>query len=129
MARGKVKISFIVDAAARKATYKNRKNNLLKKIDELSILCGIEACAIVYGPLESEPEIWPTPSGVQHVLSKFRTIPEFKKCKKMVNQEVFLKQRIMKAEEQLKRLRKNNKDKEITNLMFQCLKEEFEGHQ
>jgi hypothetical protein len=123
MTRGKVKISFIVNDAARKTTYKNRKNNLFKKVDELSTLCGIEACAIVFGPYESEPEIWPTPSGVQCVLSKFRTTPEFEKCKKMVNQEAFLKQRVKKAEEQLKRLRKNNKDIEMTNLLFECLKE------
>jgi hypothetical protein len=41
----------------------------------------------------------------------------------MVNQEAFLKQRVKKAEEQLKRLRKNNKDIEMTNLLFECLKE------
>jgi hypothetical protein len=123
MTRGKVKLSFIVDDDVRKATYKKRKNNLLKKVDELSTLCGIEACAIVYSPYELEPEIWPTPQGVQHVLSKFKAVPEFEKDKKMVNQQAFMKQRIMKAEEQLKRLRKNNKDIEMTNLLFQCLKE------
>ncbi|XP_045832708.1 agamous-like MADS-box protein AGL80 [Trifolium pratense] len=123
MARGKVKLSFIVSDEARKATYKKRKNSLLKKVDELSTLCGIEACAIVYGPYEPEPEIWPTTCGVQRVLSKFRTMPEFEKTKKMFNQEAFMKQRLTKAEEQLKRLRKNNKDIEMKNLMSQCIKE------
>ncbi|GAU38353.1 hypothetical protein TSUD_209320 [Trifolium subterraneum] len=123
MTRGKVKLSFIVNDDARKATYKKRKNNLLKKVDELSILCGIEACAIVYGPYEPEPEIWPTPQGVQRVLSKFRAKPEFEKTKKMVNQEAFMRQRVMKAEEQLRRLRKNNRDIEMENLMSQCIKE------
>jgi hypothetical protein len=123
MTRGKVKLSFIVDDEARKATYKKRKNNLLKKVDELSTLCGIEACAIVYSPYELEPEIWPTPQGVQSVLSKFKAMPEFEKNKKMVNQQAFMKQRIMKAEEQLKRLRKNNREIEMKNLMSQCIKE------
>jgi hypothetical protein len=123
MTRGKVKLSFIVDDEARKATYKKRKNNLLKKVDELSILCGIEACAIVYSPYEPEPEIWPTPQGVQRVLSKFKAVPEFEKDKKMVNQQAFMKQRITKAEEQLKRLRRNNREIEMKNLMSQCIKE------
>ncbi|GAU35997.1 hypothetical protein TSUD_211340 [Trifolium subterraneum] len=123
MTRGKVKLSFIVNEEARKATYKKRKDNLLKKVGELSTLCGIDACAIVYGPYEPEPEICPTPDGVQRMLSKFMTLPEFEKCKKMVNQEAFMKHRVMKAEEQLKRLRKNNIDIEMENLISQCIKE------
>jgi hypothetical protein len=41
----------------------------------------------------------------------------------MVNQQAFMKQRIMKAEEQLKRLRRNNREIEMKNLMSQCIKE------
>jgi len=55
------------------------------------------------------------------VLSKFRTMPEMEQSKKMMNQETFMNQRVMKAKEQLKKQRKDNKDKEMTLLMFQCL--------
>ena len=41
--------------------------------------------------------------------------------KKMVNQESFLRQRIGKAKEQLKKQRKENYEKEVTQVMFQCL--------
>jgi hypothetical protein len=121
--RSKVKLAFIVNDVARKASYKKRTKGLLKKVAELSTLCGIEAFAIVYGPYEPQPEIWPLPEGVQSVLSKFMTMHEFQKCKKMMNQETFLTQRVLKAEEKLKKQRKENREQEMTILMSQCLNE------
>jgi len=121
MTRKKVKLAFIVNDTARKTTYKKRKNSLLKKVDELSTLCGIEACAIVQGPHEPQPHIWPSPWGVHMVLSKFRTMSEFEKNKKMMNQETFMTQRVLKAKEKLKKLRKENMEQEMTMIMFQCL--------
>ncbi|KAE8732990.1 basic 7S globulin-like [Hibiscus syriacus] len=58
--------------------------------------------------------------GVQQVLSKFRQIPEMKQSKK-VNQESFLIQRITKANEQLKKQCRINREKEMTYVMFQNL--------
>ncbi|XP_058783787.1 agamous-like MADS-box protein AGL80 [Vicia villosa] len=121
MTRRKVKLAFIVNDAARKITYKKRKKSLLKMVDELSTLCGIEACAIIYSPYDSQPEIWPSPCGVQNVLSKFRTMSEFGQRNKMVNQETFLKQRVLKGKEQLNKQRRDNKEKEMSMHMFECL--------
>jgi len=50
MTRKKVQPAFISFDSARKLTYKKMKKGMLKKIDEPSTLCGIEACAIVYSP-------------------------------------------------------------------------------
>ncbi|XP_058762978.1 agamous-like MADS-box protein AGL80 [Vicia villosa] len=121
MARKKVKLAFIMNDAARKTTYKKRKNSVLKKVDELSTLCGIEACAIIYSPYNSQPEIWPSSCGVQNVLSKFKTVSEFGQRHKMVNQETFLKQRVLKAKEQLNKQWRDNKEKEMAMHMFECL--------
>ncbi|KAJ1398151.1 hypothetical protein SESBI_31266 [Sesbania bispinosa] len=121
MTRKKVKLAFITNDSARKATYKKRKKGLMKKVGELSTLCGIDACAIVYSPYDPQPEVWPSPMGVQRVLSKFRRMPELEQSKKMVNQDSFLRQRIQKAKEQVKKQRKDNREKEMTQLMFQCL--------
>ncbi|BFG30338.1 hypothetical protein CerSpe_166120 [Prunus speciosa] len=41
--------------------------------------------------------------------------------KKMVNQESFLRQSIVKVNVQLKKLRKENQEKEMTRVMFQAL--------
>ncbi|XP_004505405.1 agamous-like MADS-box protein AGL80 [Cicer arietinum] len=121
MTRKKVKLAFITNDSARKATFKKRKKGLIKKVSELSTLCGIDACAIIYSPYDLQPEIWPSPLGVQKVLTKFQRMPELEQSKKMVNQESFLKQRIQKAKDQLSKQRKDNREKEMTHLMFQNL--------
>ncbi|XP_022754163.1 agamous-like MADS-box protein AGL80 [Durio zibethinus] len=121
MTRQKVKLAYITNDFARKATNKKRKKGLMKKVSELSTLCGIEACAIIYSPNESQPEVWPSPVGVQRVLSEFKKLPEMKQNKNMVDQESFLRQRIAKANEQLQKQCKNNREKEMKQLMLQNL--------
>ncbi|XP_016676278.1 agamous-like MADS-box protein AGL80 [Gossypium hirsutum] len=71
-------------------------------MSEMSTLCGVDTCAIMYSPYKSPPEVWPSPMGVQQVLSKLETIPEMEKSKNMLNQKTFLSQKITKAAEQLK---------------------------
>ncbi|KAH0982139.1 hypothetical protein GBA52_009316 [Prunus armeniaca] len=46
---------------------------------------------------------------------------EIKHSRKMVNQESLLRQRIEKANEQLKKQRKENREKEMTRVLFQSL--------
>ncbi|PQM37957.1 agamous-like MADS-box protein AGL80 isoform X1 [Prunus yedoensis var. nudiflora] len=115
----KVSLTYITNDSARKATFKKRKKGLMKKANELSTLCDIQACVIIYSQYESHPEVWPSPLGVQHIVSQFRSLPEMDQSKKMVNQETFLRQRIVKAKEQLKKLRKENREKEMSRVMFQ----------
>ncbi|GFP80396.1 agamous-like mads-box protein agl80 [Phtheirospermum japonicum] len=121
MTRKKVKLAFITNDSARKATFKKRKKGLMKKVSELSTLCGIDACAIVYSPYEAQPEVWPDGRGAQRVLAQFKRMPEMEQSKKMVNQESFIRNRITKAADQLKKLHKDNREKEMTHLMYQCL--------
>nr|GFC25777.1 agamous-like MADS-box protein AGL80 [Tanacetum cinerariifolium] len=121
MTRKKVKLAFITNDSARKATFKKRKKGLMKKVNELSTLCGIDACAIIYSPYEAQPEVWPNNIGVQRVIAQFKRMPEMEQSKKMVNQESFIRQRITKANEQLKKQIKENQEKEMTEVMYQCL--------
>ncbi|XP_047331919.1 agamous-like MADS-box protein AGL80 [Impatiens glandulifera] len=121
MTRKKVKLAYITNDSARKATFKKRKKGLMKKVSELSTLCGIDACAIIYSPYEAQPDVWPNGPGVQRVLSQFKRMPEMEQSKKMVNQEGFIRQRIVKASEQLKKQHRDNREKEMTEVMYQCL--------
>ncbi|XP_033512375.1 agamous-like MADS-box protein AGL80 [Nicotiana tomentosiformis] len=125
MTRKKVKLAFITNDSARKATFKKRKKGLMKKVSELSTLCGIDACAIFYSPYENQPEVWPNTMGAQRVLAEFKRMPEMEQSKKMVNQESFIRQRIAKASEQLKKQSKENREKEMTEVMYQCLAEKW----
>ncbi|XP_061356948.1 agamous-like MADS-box protein AGL80 [Gastrolobium bilobum] len=121
MTRKKVELTYITNDSKRKAAFKKRKDGLMKKINEISTLCGIEACAIIYDPNDPKPEVWPSPCGVQSVVSRFRRMPEVEQSKKMLNHESFLRQRIQKAQEQLKKQINENRKKEMTHLMFQYL--------
>ncbi|MFQ6667990.1 hypothetical protein Gotur_033827, partial [Gossypium turneri] len=66
--RKKVKFAYITNDLARKATYKKRKKDLMKKMIELSILFGIDACANMNSPYASLPEVWPSSIRVQHAI-------------------------------------------------------------
>ncbi|KAL6143869.1 hypothetical protein ACLB2K_054564 [Fragaria x ananassa] len=95
--------------------------SLMKKVSELCTLCDIDACAIIYSPYDSQPEVWPSLLGAHRVLVQFKTMPEMEQSKKMVNQESFLRQRINKSQEQLKKQKKDNREKEMARVMFQSL--------
>ncbi|KAM0933721.1 putative transcription factor MADS-type1 family [Dioscorea sansibarensis] len=122
MARRKVKLSWIANDSARKATLKKRRKGLMKKTKELSVLCDVKACAIVYSPDEYRPEVWPPePESAMSVLSRFKSLPEMEKSKKMLNQEGFLRQRISKLHEQSQKLEKDNRESRTRLLMLQGL--------
>ncbi|KAF8028747.1 hypothetical protein BT93_E1411 [Corymbia citriodora subsp. variegata] len=121
MTRKKVTLAYIANDAARKATFKKRKKGLMKKVSELSTLCGIEACAIVYSPYQAEPEVWPSPLGARRAIARFKNMSEMDQSKRMVNQQGFIRQRIVKAEEQLKKQLRENREREIGQVMYRAL--------
>nr|AFX72872.1 MADS-box protein AGL83 [Aquilegia coerulea] len=122
MARKKVKLAWIANDSAQRSTYKKRKQGLMKKINELSTLCGVEACAVVYGPYDPQvPDVWPSPSDAHRVLTQFKSLPEMERNKKMMNQEAFLKERMAKMREQIKKQQRENREFEITQLMNRTL--------
>ncbi|XP_061367250.1 agamous-like MADS-box protein AGL80 [Gastrolobium bilobum] len=120
MTRKKVKLAFISDASARKATYKKRKKGIMKKVSELTILCGIQACAIITSPFDSKTEVWPDPEGAKQVIERYRNAAVVDGSKN-VNQESFMMQRIAKAHDQLKKQRQENLEKEMTLAMFKYM--------
>ncbi|XP_021912472.1 agamous-like MADS-box protein AGL80 [Carica papaya] len=102
MIGNKVELAYITNDSIRKAI-KKKKKELMKKVSELSTLCDVNACAIIYSPYDSKLEVWPSPLGAQHVLADSKRMPKIEQSKKMVNQECVLHQRITKATDQLKK--------------------------
>ncbi|KAG5151934.1 hypothetical protein JHK84_028406 [Glycine max] len=123
MTRKKVKLAYITDVTARKSTYKKRKKGIIKKVSELTILCGIPACAIISSPFDSKPEVWPDPERAKQVIQKYLDASVLDESKN-VNQESFIMQRIAKAQEQLKKHRQENHEKEMALSMFQYMQGE-----
>ncbi|KAK3185001.1 hypothetical protein Dsin_032287 [Dipteronia sinensis] len=121
MTRKKVKLCYIADDSTRKVTFKKRKKGLLKKVSELSILCGIDACAIVYSPYNNQPDVWPSHHEVQRIVSQFQRMPEMEQSRWMMDQDRFLRQRTVKSNDQLIKQRMDNREKEMIQFMFETL--------
>ncbi|XP_047335779.1 agamous-like MADS-box protein AGL80 [Impatiens glandulifera] len=119
--RKKVKLSYILNRTVRKTTFKKRKVCIVKKLDELTTLCGVEGCVIIYSEFDSQPVVWPSINEVRRLITKFLNFPKIDQGKRKVNQETFTRQRIEKVEEKLKRLQRENRLKEITYIMFQSM--------
>ncbi|XP_020594644.1 agamous-like MADS-box protein AGL80, partial [Phalaenopsis equestris] len=121
MARKKVKLAWISNDATRRATLKKRRKGLIKKVNELSILCDVRACSIIYAPNEPQPEAWPSPQEATRMLSRFRAMPEMERCKKMMNQDSFLRQRVSKLHDQLCRQDRVIRELESAALLRECV--------
>ncbi|CAL9171708.1 unnamed protein product, partial [Musa hybrid cultivar] len=121
MARKKVNLAWIANDSTRRATFKKRRKGLMKKVSELSTLCDVKACMIVYGPQEPHPEVWPSLPEATRVLARFKSMPEMEQCKKMMNQEGFLRQRVAKLQEQLRKQARENRELEVALLVHEGL--------
>ncbi|KAF5735029.1 hypothetical protein HS088_TW15G00528 [Tripterygium wilfordii] len=121
MVRKKVNLAHITDDATRKSTFRKRKNGLIKKISELSTLCGIQACLIIYSCWDSKPFVWPSIDGVNQALGRFKSMSEEEQAKRRMDQEGFIQQRIEKTERKLMKQCLANRELEMTNVMFKCL--------
>lgn len=121
MTRKKLILSYIANDSMRKATFNKRKKGLVKKIHELSVLCGIEACAVIYSPFNSNPEVWPSNPEVKNVVAKFEMLTKLEQEKKMVSHESFIRQNISKTMENNKKKMKDNAERTMKEAMFQLL--------
>ncbi|XP_056697234.1 agamous-like MADS-box protein AGL80 [Spinacia oleracea] len=117
MTRKKVKLAYIENKSSRRATYKKRVKIVVKKTRELSVLCGIDTCTIVYGPDEQAPVVWP-PCEVEakRIISNFRIKSEVDMSERSLNQQTFLKESVNKAQEKLFKLQQRKREIQIENL-------------
>jgi hypothetical protein len=121
MARKKVTLQRIANDSTRRATFKKRRKGLMKKASELATLCDVDACVVVYGEGETQPEVWPDVSKVAQVLARFKAMPELDQCKKTMDMEGLLTQRIGKQKEQLHKAWRENRERETTLLLHDAI--------
>ncbi|KQK04003.1 agamous-like MADS-box protein AGL80 [Brachypodium distachyon] len=121
MARKKVTLQWIPNDATRRATFKKRRKGLMKKASELATLCDVKACVVVYGEGEAQPEVWPSVAEAVPILNRFKDMPELDQCKKMMNQEDFLRQRIDKLREQIHKAGRENRERDTTSLVHKAM--------
>lgn len=77
MGRSKIKVELIQDHKKRMTTLVKRKAGLVKKISELSILCNIKACMIIYeGNNQHHDQICPNdPNEVKELINLYKNQP------------------------------------------------------
>ncbi|KAI3915606.1 hypothetical protein MKX01_015431 [Papaver californicum] len=128
MARKKVQLAYIAEASARRVSFHKRRRGLLKKVSEFSTLCGVNACAILYGPYDPQPYVWPSQPQAHRVLMRFKSLPaidQYRNVNKQLNQESFTRNRIQKINEQLKRHQRENRYMEIEWIYNHALNGEY----
>ncbi|KAK8946914.1 MADS-box transcription factor 20 [Platanthera zijinensis] len=75
MPRKKLALAYITNGGARTAALKKRLPGLLKKAQELAVLCDVPGCAVLYAPGQSEPVVWPSPEVAMSLLRKINNNP------------------------------------------------------
>ncbi|TVU21348.1 hypothetical protein EJB05_30976, partial [Eragrostis curvula] len=102
MARKKVNLQWIANDKTRRATFKKRCAALMKKTRELTTLCGVKVCVVVYEDDAAKLEVSPSIPEARRLLKRYKAIPdELENLKKAMNMEEYLRSRISKLREQM----------------------------
>ncbi|XP_021752522.1 uncharacterized protein LOC110718028 [Chenopodium quinoa] len=90
---------------------------------ELSVLCGVDAYAIIYGKDEQAPVVLPTSEDeAKRIISDYRIkSAELDPSQRGFNQFTFLNDSVIKAKERLLKLERKNCDKQIANMVSDIL--------
>ncbi|KAJ1704120.1 hypothetical protein LUZ63_003899 [Rhynchospora breviuscula] len=123
MGKQKTNIEFIAKDSRRRATFKQRKENIFKKASELSTLCDVRMCVIIDNPYEQRYgyEVLPSEQEAIELLHGFHGMPSRKKSAKTTNPEEVMQQQIRKAQEQLLKLELENHELELEILMHEYM--------
>ncbi|XP_075473868.1 agamous-like MADS-box protein AGL80 [Primulina tabacum] len=103
-----IKHEKISDEKQRKKVYNNRSQGLLKKVNELSILCGIDAAVVIHKRDENNATLWPSPEIYMDRMQKFLNFSTAERERKMVTHDKFLDQRVVEESRNLFKSQKTN---------------------
>ncbi|KAK3416743.1 hypothetical protein EUGRSUZ_H02504 [Eucalyptus grandis] len=80
MGRGRTPHGLVPNARARRIAYEKRKNGLMKKAREFSVLCGVDTCVVVFPEAAAgvdrpiAPEVWPPDHGeARRIIERYRS--------------------------------------------------------
>lgn len=114
--RGKVVFARIEDERKRKVSMKTRTAGLVKKVRELSILCDVEAAAVIYSPGDPHPIVWPSRSAATETISKYLKRPEVERKKRAHTSKSFKREKCQKLKRKAERMIKKN-DERISQVL------------
>ncbi|XP_019186572.1 PREDICTED: agamous-like MADS-box protein AGL80 [Ipomoea nil] len=94
---------------------------MLKNLNELTILCGVDAAIIMYSSFESGPVIWPSVGEVQQRITRFMNLPHVEQTRRMMSPESFVEEMIQKLSTRLLKMKKDNREREMDALMHKII--------
>ncbi|XP_073047713.1 agamous-like MADS-box protein AGL80 [Primulina eburnea] len=104
-----IKHEKIPDEKQRNKVYKNRPEGLLKKVKELSILCGIDAAIVIHKRDENNATFWPSPEVYLERMQNFLNFSAVERERKMVTHDRYLDKRVVNESRNLFKSQKMNK--------------------
>ncbi|KAH6756692.1 hypothetical protein C2S52_022062 [Perilla frutescens var. hirtella] len=121
MTRKRIKHEQIINEERRNVTFKKRMDGLLKKANELSILCGISVAIIIHKKWENNAVLWPSPSVLGERLQKFMDYRSEERERRIVTHESFMEQLVQGEREEIIKLKKAIQMKESQELMVKSM--------
>ncbi|KZV30585.1 MADS-box transcription factor PHERES 2-like [Dorcoceras hygrometricum] len=122
MGRARLRLELQRCPKARRKTYETRKKALLKKASELSTLCGVDVCMIMYPPPikneETEPFVWSNdPAQVLNLIEshKLSRLGGEWSSSKTCDLTWFYKDQTTKIEEEINKVKKANRHLKYPN--------------
>ncbi|KAL0664596.1 hypothetical protein Bca4012_101434 [Brassica carinata] len=97
MGRVKLKIKKLDSINARQATYCKRKNGIMKKAKELSILCDIDVVLLMFSPA-GKPSLCTGEHSIGEVIAKFSQLAPQERAKRKLDNLEALKKTFMKLD-------------------------------
>ncbi|GMH22984.1 hypothetical protein Nepgr_024827 [Nepenthes gracilis] len=119
MGRKRVELSWIQNESSRKITFKKRKKGLGKKMEELTILCGVEGCLLILNPDGTDPFVWPSTDKAKEMLAQFESLSKIEQTKKMMNYDQYMEEANEKLCRSIAKHEKRNKEMEASQIMHQ----------
>ncbi|XP_071732348.1 MADS-box protein SVP-like isoform X1 [Rutidosis leptorrhynchoides] len=119
MAREKIKIKKIDNITARQVTFSKRRRGLLKKAQELAVLCDADVALIIFSATGKLFEF--ASSSMQEMLEKYKNHSKYNLLDQAIKQHSLDFQLVERDEVRLCEEEINNKDQELRQLRGQDL--------
>lgn len=124
MGRVKLEIKKIENPTNRQVTYSKRRNGLIKKAYELSILCDIDIALIMFSPSGKLNQFSGRKSRIEDVITRFANLPEHERTKSQSMRRVDVQlqanapRKIQNTEILIKAANKLNQESQLANLQL-----------
>ncbi|KAK1281260.1 Agamous-like MADS-box protein AGL80 [Acorus gramineus] len=123
--RKRLNISWIANDGARRVTLRKRKKGLTKRLSEITTLCNTLGSMVIYTPEKEEPvEVWQDKAKAQAVFHAYMQLPESERNLKTLDAEGLFYNRIAKYRDQLSRIERDNRAKQVDIFALRILQGE-----